>query len=78
MSVMGKRSLANPGSIPVVKHEAPPSLHASVMGSIHDGGFLVMWGQTHGVMAVEQTSIPARRKAPIWRMLTSALAAVGP
>ena len=62
----------------VVKHDAPPSRHASVMGSIHDGGFWAMWGQTQGVMAVEQTSMPARRKAPIWAMFTSALAAVGP
>ena len=34
------------------------------MGSIHDGGFRVMAGHTHGVMAVEHTSMPARRKAP--------------
>ncbi len=32
MSVMGNRSLAKPGSMPVVKHDAPPAAHASVMG----------------------------------------------
>ncbi len=61
-----------------MKHEAPPAAQASVMGSIHDGGFCVMCGQTQGVMAVEHTSMPARRKAPMCRMLSSALAAVGP
>ena len=39
MSVMGKRSLAKPGSMPVVKQVAPPSAQASVIGSIHEGGF---------------------------------------
>ena len=75
---MGNRSLAKPGSIPVVKQVAPPSAQASVMGSIHEGGFCFMCGQTQGVMAVELTSIPARRKAPMSRMLASAWPAVGP
>ena len=75
---MGSRSLAKPGSMPVVKHEAPPASHASVIGSIQVAGFWAMPGQTHGVMAVEQTSIPARRKAPITRMFSSACPAVGP
>ena len=51
---MGKRSLAKPGSMPVVKQVAPPSAQASVIGSIHEGGFCFMCGQTHGVMAVER------------------------
>ncbi len=45
--------MAKPGSMPVVKQVAPPSAQASVIGSIHEGGLSVMWGQTHGVMAVE-------------------------
>ena len=44
----------------------------------HDGGFWAMAGQTQGVMAVEQTSIPARRNVPIRAMLSAAWAAVGP
>ncbi len=75
---MGRRSLANPGSMPVVKQDAPPALQASVMGSIHEGGLRTMAGHTHGVMAVEQTSIPARRNRPINSMLSFACAAVGP
>ncbi len=78
MRVMGKRSLAKPGSMPVVKHDAPPASQASVMGSIHDGGFWAIAGHTHGVMAVEQTSMPARRNAPMTGMLSAAWAAVGP
>jgi hypothetical protein len=78
MRVIGNRSLAKPGSIPVVKHDAPPAVHASVMGSIHDGGLSRMDGHTHGVMAVEHTSIPPRRKAPMSRMFRSAYCAVGP
>ncbi len=70
--------MANPGSIPVVKQEAPPISHASVIGSIHDGGMEAIEGHTQGVMAVEQTSMPARRKAPMSAMLSSAWAAVGP
>ena len=42
MRVMGKRSLAKPGSMPVVKQVAPPSAQASVMGSIHEGGLSFM------------------------------------
>ncbi len=70
--------MAKPGSMPVVKHDAPPSSQASVIGSIQRGGFCVMVGHTHGVIAVEHTSMPARRKAPMSRMLSSAWAAVGP
>ena len=70
--------MAKPGSMPVVKQVAPPSAQASVMGSIHEGGLSFMYGQTHGVMAVEHTSMPARRKAPMSRMLASACPAVGP
>ena len=70
--------MAKPGSMPVVKHVAPPSAQASVIGSIHEGGLSFMWGHTHGVMAVDATSIPARRKAPMSRMLASARPAVGP
>ena len=75
---MGNRSLAKPGSMPVVKHEDPPAAQASVMGSTQLGGLSDMVGHTHGVMAVEHTSMPARRKAPMSRMLSSAWAAVGP
>ena len=48
------------------------------MGSIQLGGLRVIAGHTHGVIAVEHTSIPARRKAPMSRMLSLAWAAVGP
>ena len=48
------------------------------MGSVQLGGLRAMVGHTHGVIAVEHTSIPARRKAPMSRMLASAWAAVGP
>ena len=75
---MGKRSLANPGSIPVVKHDAPPAAQASVIGSIQLGGLRDIDGHTQGVMAVEHTSMPARRNAPMSRMLSAAWAAVGP
>ena len=64
--------------MPVVKHDDSPSSHASVMGSIQFGGFRCIVGQTHGVIAVEQTSMPARRKRVISAMLASACAAVGP
>jgi hypothetical protein len=64
--------------MPVVKHDAPPSSQASVIGSIQAGGFRSMAGHTQGVMAVEQTSMPARRKAPMTRMLSAGWAAVGP
>jgi hypothetical protein len=37
-----------------------------------------MLGHTHGVMAVEHTSIPALRKALMSRMFSVAWAAVGP
>ena len=64
--------------MPVVKQDDSPSSHASVMGAIQSGGFRCIVGHTHGVMAVEQTSIPARRKRVISAMLASACAAVGP
>jgi hypothetical protein len=48
------------------------------MGAIHWGGLRCMVGQTHGVIAVEHTSIPARRNRVITAMLSSAWAAVGP
>ena len=70
--------MAKPGSMPVVKQEACPSSQASVMGSIQLGGFHLDAGHTHGVMAVDTTSTPARRKAPMTRMFSSAWAAVGP
>ncbi len=78
MRVIGNRSLANPGSMPVVKHDAPPAWHASTIGSVQLGGLRAIVGHTQGVIAVEQTSMPARRKAPMSRMLSSAWAAVGP
>ena len=64
--------------MPVVKHDAPPSSHASVIGAIQSGGFCVIAGHTQGVIAVEQTSMPARRNAPMSRMLSRGWAAVGP
>ena len=64
--------------MPVVKHDDPPASQAAVIGSIQFGGLRCIFGQTHGVIAVEQTSIPARRKRPITSILASALAAVGP
>ena len=78
ISVIGNRSLAKPGSMPVVKHEAPPAAQASAIGSIQFGGFRCIFGHTHGVIAVEHTSIPARRNRPITSILASAFAAVGP
>ena len=75
---MGNRSLAKPGSMPVVKHDASPASHASVIGAIQSGGLSFIAGHTHGVIAVEHTSMPARRNAPMSRMLSSACAAVGP
>ena len=49
-----------------------------MIGSIHAAGVCVMVGQTHGVIAVEQTSMPARRNADMTRMFSSAYCAVGP
>ncbi len=59
---MGKRSLAKPGSMPVVKHDAPPASQASVIGAIQSGGLSVIAGQTHGVIAVEHTSMPGTKE----------------
>ena len=70
--------MANPGSMPVVKQDAPPSSHAAVIGSTHAAGVCAIVGHTHGVIAVEQTSMPARRNADITRMFSSAYCAVGP
>ena len=64
--------------MPVVKHDASPSSQATVIGSIQFGGFRCMVGQIHGVIAVEHTSMPARRNRVIRSMLASACAAVGP
>ena len=64
--------------MPVVKHDDLPASQASVIGSIQFGGFRCILGHTHGVIAVEQTSTPARRKRPMRSMLVSACAAVGP
>ncbi|CNK64125.1 Uncharacterised protein [Mycobacterium tuberculosis] len=64
--------------MPVVKQDDCPSSQASVMGSIQFGGLRCMVGQTHGVIAVEHTSMPARRKAVISLMLSLACMAVGP
>ena len=64
--------------MPVVKQDDSPSSHASVIGWIQFGGLRCMVGQTHGVIAVEHTSIPARRNRVISAMFSSACAAVGP
>jgi hypothetical protein len=64
--------------MPVVKQEEPPISQASVIGSIQCGGLSDMAGQTQGVMAVEQTSMPARRKAEMVPMFSPGCAAVGP
>jgi len=61
-----------------VKHDAQPASQASVIGAIQSGGLSVIVGQTQGVIAVEHTSIPARRKTPTSRMLSTGCAAVGP
>ena len=45
--------------MPVVKHDDSPSSHASVIGWIQFGGLRCIAGQTHGVIAVEHTSMPA-------------------
>jgi len=49
-----------------------------VIGSIQAAGVCAMVGHTHGVIAVEQTSMPARRNADSTRMFSSAYCAVGP
>jgi len=64
--------------MPVVKQDASPSSQAAVMGSIQFGGFCGMVGQIHGVIAVEHTSMPARRNRVISEMLSLACSAVGP
>ena len=70
--------MAKPGSMPVVKQDDSPSSQASVMGWIQFGGLRFMVGQTHGVIAVEHTSMPARRKRVISEMFSLACIAVGP
>ena len=64
--------------MPVVKQDDSPSSQASVIGSIQFGGLRLIVGHTHGVIAVEHTSMPARRNRVISAMLSSACAAVGP
>ena len=64
--------------MPVVKHDDSPSSQASVIGWIQFGGLRCMVGQTHGVIAVEHTSMPARRNRVISEMLSLACIAVGP
>ena len=64
--------------MPVVKQDDSPSSQASVIGSIQFGGLRCIVGHTHGVIAVEQTSMPARRNRVISGMLSLACAAVGP
>ena len=78
ISVIGNRSLAKPGSMPVVKHDDWPASQASVIGWIQFGGLRCIVGHTHGVIDVEHTSMPARRNRVISAMLSSACAAVGP
>src|SRR5438093_11016328 len=63
MSVIGKRSLAKPGSIPVVKHDARPSSQALVIGAIQSGGLRVIAGHTQGVIAVEHMDAGAGEDA---------------
>ncbi len=53
--------------MPVVKHDDSPNSHASVIGWIQFGGLRCIVGHTHGVIAVEHTSIPARRNRVIKR-----------
>ena len=48
------------------------------MGWIHCGGLRCIVGHTHGVIAVEHTSMPARRKRVISAMFSLACIAVGP
>ena len=64
--------------MPVVKQDDSPNSHASVIGWIQFGGLRCIVGQTQGVIAVEHTSIPARRNRVIKAMFSSACAAVGP
>lgn len=64
--------------MPVVRQDDWPASHASVIGSIQFGGFSFIDGHTHGVIDVEQTSMPARRNLVMSAMLSSACAAVGP
>jgi hypothetical protein len=46
------------------------------MGCVHSEGVWLIVGHTHGVIAVEQTSMPARKNALITRMFSGACAAV--
>lgn len=55
-----------------------PQLAGLGDGVIQFGGFCGIVGQIHGVIAVEHTSIPARRKRVISEMLSLACIAVGP
>ena len=76
MSVIGRRSLAKPGSMPVVKHDVPPSVHACSIGSsIHRSA---VGHQTKFVIDVDTTSLPARSALAMFSMLSRACSAVGP
>src|SRR6266566_4025713 len=55
----GMRSLANPGSMPDVRNETPPALHAASSGSVYRGG--AEGGYTSGTTDVETTLVPASR-----------------
>jgi hypothetical protein len=56
---MGSRSLANPGSMPEVKHEVPPSAHAFSRASTH--AFSPDFGWMRGTTDVETTFLPEAR-----------------
>jgi hypothetical protein len=75
-SVMGKRSLAKPGSIPPLKKVVPPSLHAASTGSSSSLG--VSLGLWKTPILVSTTFLPARRAAVRFSMLTAACIALGP
>ena len=62
MSVMGSRSLANPGSMPDVKHDVPPSRQAaSRRSTICCTASSPPRGWTSGTIDVDTTFIPAAR-----------------
>ena len=76
MSVIGNRSLAKPGSMPVVKQLLPVSSQTATTESIspgpHTGGY------TQGVIAVDTQCLPARIDAIALLKLAPGWAAVGP
>src|SRR5947199_2390524 len=69
-NVNGIRSLANPGSMPDVKKETPPALHAASSGSVYRGG--AEGGYTSGTTDVETTLVPASRMRAISATAASA------